>query len=397
MKSDQEFFALDKIGKGRKLKFGESGDEPSDLEAETPVDATVPAPPQAGLSPQVQPQKQALAIGGNDVGGQEAEEPEPPPSDITPPLVLPKEAAPLAQQPSLPKEATSLAASKPIGQVGHDGTANGLTREQWRDKWMSSGARTIDDLKRFLAENGGEILSDNGSAKTPFGESLDLLANARTGNGTPAWTQYGAASDGPGSSLEDVIAGGGATTPNGGDPVHQPPVITPVEGSGSQSLAELMASDPAIAANKRSLSRSYGDLRAQAAEQSAVGGQAGSGAFAGKTRQLAEDEADAAGDFAGNRVAQAQQLQAQQENFSKSLGFNYAQLSQQQKQFMSNLGQNRDQFLQSLGLSYAQLSAQQKMALQQLQQQADQFNKSLGFNYDQLEADQNNHAVGGAS
>ncbi len=206
--------------------------------------------------------------------------------------------------------------------------------------------------------------------------------------------------DAGGASLADALAGKPTPTPTGfaiptGNSVGIEPWQTGAPGQAqADDLASLMASDPAIAANKVALSKQYGDLRSQAAEQASVQGEAGSGAFAGKTRQLEEDQANAQGDFAGNRVAQAQQLEQQKSQFTQQLGFNYAQLSQQQKQFMSNLGQNQDQFLKSLGLSYAQLSSQQRLALQQLAQSQDQFNKTLGFNYDNLEANQNNIAAG---
>lgn len=63
-----------------------------------------------------------------------------------------------------------------------------LNREDWRDKWMSSGIGNIEGLKQFLSQYGGMLLSDNGTALTPFGEVLDLLIGAKTGRGTPGWT-----------------------------------------------------------------------------------------------------------------------------------------------------------------------------------------------------------------
>jgi len=67
----------------------------------------------------------------------------------------------------------------------------GLSREQYRDLWMSSGIRDIAGLQAFLAKYGGTLQSANGTAMTPYGDSLDMLQNARTGNGNPAWTNTG--------------------------------------------------------------------------------------------------------------------------------------------------------------------------------------------------------------
>lgn len=195
---------------------------------------------------------------------------------------------------------------------------------------------------------------------------------------TPSLEDILARSTGQAGTLPDVTPTTAPTTPTGG---------------GNQSLEEILASDPAVAAYRRSASRDFGKQRAQLAEQAALEGTNASGGNEGRIRQLQEREAEDVAGYSGQRAAEAQQMRIQQDQFAKSLGFNYDQLSQQQKQFMANLGQNRDQFLQSLGLSYAQLSSQQKLALQQLQQQADQFNKSLGFNYDTLEANQNNIAA----
>lgn len=102
-----------------------------------------------------------------------------------------------------------------IGNVGHnDTTTGGLNREQWRDKWLSNGQTDMAGLQRFLAENGGTLLSENGTVTTPFGDTLDIGANARTGTITPAWTQVGAASDGPGASGGGIAGGnmGGGMT-----------------------------------------------------------------------------------------------------------------------------------------------------------------------------------------
>lgn len=180
-----------------------------------------------------------------------------------------------------------------------------------------------------------------------------------------------------GGDLASVIAGQGSDLGRSGGNM-----ATTVSGGGNQSLEEILASDPAIAAYRRSAARDFGRQRATLAEQSAQNGTFGSGGEDGRIRQLKENEAEAVAGYTGDRASAAQQVRIQQDQFAKSLGFNYDQLSQQQKQFLANLGQNRDQFLASLGLSERQLSAQQKRDLD-----------NLTFAYDQFEAQQNNIAA----
>lgn len=68
---------------------------------------------------------------------------------------------------------------------------NNLNREQYRDSWMSSGVQNMDQMRDWVARNGGTILSDNGTFRTPQGETYDGLIGARTGHGTPGWTPVG--------------------------------------------------------------------------------------------------------------------------------------------------------------------------------------------------------------
>lgn len=85
----------------------------------------------------------------------------------------------------------------PQGQPQTDGTLLGTSgsiappnmgREQYRDAWMGSGVSNIDQMKQWLSQNGGTLLSDNGTFRTPQGEVYDGLIGARTGHGTPGWT-----------------------------------------------------------------------------------------------------------------------------------------------------------------------------------------------------------------
>jgi hypothetical protein len=102
--------------------------------------------------------------------------PAPPPAPVTPPLVTPMEPT-----------------FDPHAQVGHNGTINGMNREQYRDAWMGSGAKSMDDLNKFLTAHGGTLTGANGTVQTPFGEQLDMLFNAKgsaAGNG-PAGASWG--------------------------------------------------------------------------------------------------------------------------------------------------------------------------------------------------------------
>lgn len=103
----------------------------------------------------------------------------------------------------------------PTQQVGHDGTINGMTREQYRDAWMSSGATNTQAMDAFLAAHGGRRLNDSGVVTTPFGETLDMGGAFRSGHGSAAWSGMdgggngGPISVGSGQTPAAVAAGGG--------------------------------------------------------------------------------------------------------------------------------------------------------------------------------------------
>jgi hypothetical protein len=106
----------------------------------------------------------------------------------------------------------------PYQQVGHEGSINGLNREQWRDAWMGSGVTNIAGMTDWMKQHGGKVLSDNGTVLTPFGETMDLMANAKTGHGSAAWG--GPGGGGGGGSTEGLVplspGGGGGQVPSGG-------------------------------------------------------------------------------------------------------------------------------------------------------------------------------------
>ena len=368
MKSDAELFGLK--GK-RKLKAGETGNEFSDYsyEADTP-------------ETQNDSEKPPMDYNGNDNRSTSDTKP------VGDPVVAKPTDAIVA---TVPKPKPTQTAS-----VGHNGTtAGGLNREQYRDKWMSSGVKDMAGMKAWLAENGGTLDSDNGTVTTPFGEQIDMGGNARgsaAGNGqlTTAWTGVGGDGGGSGGdALAELIATNGAPGgssipgPNGAITNGLPNGLpNGVQTALDASLAGGIDADPATAAYRRSLTRDTDRARAQLAEQSAQDGTAGSGGTEGRIRQLGENRDEAIAGFAGGRAADVQKLQVAQDQFLKGLGFSYTQLDQQQKQFLANLGQNKEQFLASLGLSYAQLSAQQKADLDR-----------LGYEYDRLEYEANRDAT----
>lgn len=104
-----------------------------------------------------------------------------------------------------PNTSTGPVSSTPGGPVGgNNGTVIGaagnqqqapqqVDRSQYRDMWMGGGATNLQMLKDFLAKYGGQLISDNGTVMTPYGETLDMLIGSRgqmagQGNARPGWT-----------------------------------------------------------------------------------------------------------------------------------------------------------------------------------------------------------------
>jgi hypothetical protein len=93
---------------------------------------------------------------------------------------------------SLPWQMNNTQPSSPTYQnVGHDGTYNGMNREQWRDAWMSSGVKDPAATDAWLTSMGAKKIGDNGTYYTPFGEGLDLGIGYKTGSVMPGWTDVG--------------------------------------------------------------------------------------------------------------------------------------------------------------------------------------------------------------
>lgn len=103
----------------------------------------------------------------------------------------------------------------PNAQVGHNGSANGWNREQYRDAWQGSGITDMAGLKGWVAQHGGKVLGDNGTVQTPYGESIDMLINAKGsagghGSGSAGW---GGLDEGNRAAMGMPPGGGG---PGGG-------------------------------------------------------------------------------------------------------------------------------------------------------------------------------------
>ncbi len=92
-----------------------------------------------------------------------------------------------------------------------------LSREEYRDKWMSSGTRDQAGLSNFLNQYGGTQLSGNGTVKTPYGDDvIDMLIGARSGgNGMPGWTGL------PSQSASSVTPWDGSNPGNSGSGQQQ--------------------------------------------------------------------------------------------------------------------------------------------------------------------------------
>jgi hypothetical protein len=165
---------------------------------------------------------------------------------------------------------------------------------------MSSGINSVQGAKEWLAKNGGKWLSDNGTVQTPFGESGDLLFNARgsaAGNGSarPIWLGNGGGSaDAPPPPAPPppiappppVVGGGG-----GGGAAPPPPngPMGGVRGSAQDAILKLLAdsqkavdpNDPTIRtqmqARERQGQRASERTRAMLAERAAANGSLSGG------------------------------------------------------------------------------------------------------------------------
>lgn len=132
-----------------------------------------------------------------------------------PPANVPEQNAPAGSAPQATQPAFD-----PYAQVGHNDVFNGMNREQYRDAWLGSGVKDIAGMKEWTAKNGGRVISDNGTMVTPFGETMDNLIAARTGNGHAGWGGGGPSEPAPmqanGGGLQASMASSGGNYGGGG-------------------------------------------------------------------------------------------------------------------------------------------------------------------------------------
>lgn len=172
--------------------------------------------------------------------------------------------------------------------VGHDGTFNGMNREQWRDAFLSQGKfGSTGAMDSYLSGMGAQKQADNGTFLTPFGESLDLGMGYRTGTPTAAWTipgggaPQGASGGGASGQIGSGTTRGGGASGFGTGPVAD--AIQRLLGRGEStdfndpSLSAARAAHNA--ASDRALRQSRAALAERMAGQGLNSGGAGSGAF----------------------------------------------------------------------------------------------------------------------
>ena len=314
-----------------------------------------------------------------------------PTEPTAPPPPAPAAAAPAPAPAPMPEAPPVVpqSAPAPIAGVDHNGTTSaGMNREQYRDAWQSSGAKSMADLQAFLQKYGGKLDSDNGTVTTPYGEQIDMLANARgsaAGNGSAsaAWTGVGPSVGGPPGGGDDHVPGGpgpgfygesGASRATGGNSVNDW-IVKLLGGPSPTELAANVENDPSVAAYSRVSDRKYGGMRAQAAEESAQGGTSNSGGFAGKIRGLKEDQASDVSSYAGDRARTL--MEDRRNEIMQAM-----QLATQRGQFDQS---------QALQRELAQLNAEIARRGQDFGQR--QFEGQLGYNYDDLQARLNRDAL----
>lgn len=169
------------------------------------------------------------------------------------------------------------------GGGGSSAPQPGVSREQYRDAWMGSGAKSMDDLKRFVAQYGGQIISDNGTVRTPYGFDIDMLIGAKgaAAGGSAAsagWTSLGGGGGGAAPGAGGAPAGG-----DGNDFTSQ--VRKMLMDQLTKLSAPVTAEDPTIAnemqAQSRVAERGRQDRRSASAERAAMQGYLSGGASSG--------------------------------------------------------------------------------------------------------------------
>lgn len=142
-----------------------------------------------------------------------------------------------------------MAAPSSPANVGHDGTYNGMSREQWRDAWMGLGSLTPQAADQWLASHGAtQVNANNGTWTTPFGETLDLQIGRSGALANGGMIRAGWGGGGGGADTPTIPAGAVGGTLGGMNPVS----IAQGAGGGSgyahygtQPFDKFVAPDPA--------------------------------------------------------------------------------------------------------------------------------------------------------
>lgn len=153
--------------------------------------------------------------------------------------------------PGEPNPSASTPSPTQAPMVGHDGTYDGMNREQWRDAWMGQGKMSQQQMTDWLTQHGAQSLNGTDKWRTPYGEDYDLGIAWKTGAPTAGWTPIsggmGSAGSGSGGGGFGGSGGGmgGGTTPWSGDPGTND-LMSMLWGRAKQGLA-VNRNDPMIA------------------------------------------------------------------------------------------------------------------------------------------------------
>lgn len=266
----------------------------------------------------------------------------------------------------------------PAPGVGHDGSQNGLSREQYRDAWMSSGVKDMAGLRAWTAQHGGNVLSDNGTVQTPYGEQLDMLIGARTGNGQAGWTAGAGmqgANTGPGGPGAAGAGAGAAGSPGAAsDPnSFQGQIRAMLLQQMQQNGKPVDMNDPQIAgemnAQRTVLERQRQERRAAMAERNAASGLNSGGAGSGAM------DADIASGYE-DMGHQLTGIQAQL--FTRELTRKQTALNQQMQMALQT---GDAESARALQLQMQGVDAE--LRRQQMSQQQSQWNDQFGLNASQ--------------
>lgn len=293
----------------------------------------------------------------------------------------PRYRQPATTTPTAPAPATtpSQPAPSPFDasqQVGHNGTTSGgLTREQYRDLWQSSGAKSMQDLQNFVNQYGGKIVSDNGTVMTPYGEQIDMLVGAHSSTPTAGW---GGVGDSGGSGSGSAGAGAGAGSGNGSGSGsynldYSSTPGNPGNGSSQGDALRQQLIQQLLQRSQQSLDVTANDptIRAQAEPYAAAQERA--------ARNYIADQAEASGpnaNLAGlSRVAQEQAAQASGQQVAGLIG--------------NEITQRRTEIQAALSGMAGYISDEDKIALQRELGYLDAATQRLGI---QAQSDSSHYA-----